>query len=116
MDRLTRHLQSMNRRVVVSGGIYGVFCLLAVLFGVAGTTMQEHNLIVLFVPLIGAFMVLPRETLPRPWPRVEDGEAADRLEMLRNDLMHVRTRATYMRFFYLGIAFLLIYVLPKLGI
>lgn len=116
MDRLTRHLQSMNRRVVASGVVYAVFCLMAVLYGVAGTTMQEQNMILLFAPLIGAFMILPRETVPRPWPRVEDGEAADRLEMLRNDLIHVRTRATYMRFFYLGIAFLLIVVLPKLGI
>lgn len=116
MERVLRHLASLNRRLVISAGIYVLFMIAAVVVGAQGTTMQDDTLFFLLVPLVGAFLVLPRSARVSPWPNAIDDDEAERLEMLRDQLGVVERRAMYMRFFYFAIGVLLLVVLPRIGI
>jgi hypothetical protein len=116
VERLLRHLASLNRRTVASAGIFVVFAIGAAVAGAQGKTMQDDTLVLLLLPLVGAFVTLPRSTSLSPWPSALDDDEAERLEMMRDQLRVVERRATTMRFFYLGIAFLLLAILPRLGV
>jgi hypothetical protein len=116
VERLLRHLAALNRRTVASAGIFVLFVIGAAVAGAQGKTMQDDTLILLLLPLVGAFVTLPRSATLSPWPTAIDEDEAERLEMMRDQLQVVERRATTIRFFYLGIAFLLLAILPRLGV
>ncbi len=116
MERVLRHLAGLNRRLVISAGLFVIFMIAAVVVGAQGTTMQDDTLFFLLVPGVASFVVLPRSARVSPWPTAEDDDEMERLEMLRDQLSVVERRAMYMRFFYFGIGFLLLVVLPRIGI
>ena len=116
MNRISKHLQSLNRRLLFSMPVYAIFAALALLFGFQGTTYQDEKLMALIGLFLAAFLVLPRNAMPRTWPNATSTDEQDALDMLRGQLLALQNRATYMRFTYLGIGFLLIVMLPLLGV
>lgn len=116
MNRLERHRQNLQRRMMASAAIYVVFAVVALVAGVRGTTFDDPVLMPIIALLLASIGVLPRSAVPRQMPTAETPEQADQLEMMRNAFLELERRATYQRFFYFAIAVLLIAVLPLLGI
>lgn len=96
--------------------VYAIFTAIALLFGFQGTTYHEVNLLALIGLYLVAFLVLPRSAMPRTWPNATSTDEQDALDMLRGQLLALQNRSTYVRFTYLGVGFLLVVMLPLLGV
>lgn len=116
MQSIEQHRQNIVRRMIGSAGIYSIFAIVAAGAGVKGTTFQDNVLLLLIVLILSSLMVLPRKTSPRRWPEPASPEQEDRLSMLQDDLRNLETRLSYMRFFYIAIAALLVVAMPLMGV
>ncbi len=116
MNSLEKHRQQIVQRMVASAGVFVIFSIVATGAGVKGTTFDDNVLLLLIGLMLGSLMILPRKTSPRRWPEPQDDEAADRLNMLQDDLKALETRLSYMRFFYITIAALLVIAMPLMGV
>lgn len=113
---LQNHRTRLVRRMMASAGLFTIFSVAAAVAGVRGSTFQDQTLLLLCLLIVASFVLLPRTTRPRAWPTATTPEAQDQLEMMRENLQALQTRATYQRFFYFAIAFLLMGALPLMGI
>lgn len=116
MNALEKHRQGLQRRMMGSAALFVVFMVVGGIAGARGTTFRDDTLLVLIVLLIASFTLLPRNAVPRNWPKAATPEQEDALEMMRENLHALQNRSTYQRFFYFAIAILLIGVLPMMGL
>ena len=87
----------------------------AVATGVSGNqTSDALGIMLLF--LASSVAVLPRSAAPRRWPTPSTHEAADRLDLARQELRDLQTRTTHLRIGYLIGALFALVLLPRLGV
>ena len=116
MERLERHLRSIQTRIGASIAIYLVFVIAAVALGIRGTTFDDDTMLLWMVPLVGAVVVLPRSTMLSRWPTPQDEDEDARIEMARNTLRALNVRVIVMRLAYLVGAAAVLALLPFLGV
>jgi len=115
MDEIRKLKQTLQRRVLGSVALYAVFFVYAVATGASGSqTSDSLGIMLLF--LASSVAVLPRSAAPRRWPTAATQEAADQLDLARQELRDLQMRTTYLRVGYLIGAFFALVLLPRLGI
>lgn len=116
MERLERHLKSIQTRIGASIVIYLVFVVAAIALGIRGGTFDDDKMLLWMVPLVGAVVVLPRSTMLSRWPTPDDEDEEMRIEMARNTLRAANGRVIVMRVGYLVGAGVVLALLPMLGV
>ena len=116
MDRIERHLRQIQTRVLSSMAVFVVFTILAVWFGVQGKTLQNESILAWMIPLVVAFLVLPRSALGVRWPEAQNDDQQARIDMVREQLRTLEVRLTMIRFAYFTVMLVVLLLLPMLGI
>ena len=114
LEKLERHHRSIQHRFLGSMAAYGAFAFAAVLFANAGRLQEDLSMLVLVVLLVASLLVLPRNTAPARWPKAEDADQSDQLDMLRDELRQLGLKATILRVVYLVITAMLLLLLPRM--
>lgn len=116
MDQLDKHRKFIRLRIVGSAIIYLVFLAMAVQLGLRGVTFRDDMMLLWIIPFVLSLVVLPRSTQPDRWPKPENAEDADKIEMVRAEMRATYQRTIVIRVAYLALAFLTIFMLGKLGV
>lgn len=116
MERIERHLRQIQTRVLTSIGVFVVFTAIAIWMGVKGTTLQNESILAWMIPLVVAFLVLPRTALGIRWPEAANDDQQARIDMVREQLRTLEVRLTMIRFGYFTVMLVALLLLPMLGV
>lgn len=114
IERIERHHRTMQQRFMGSIAAYGTFTVAAVLLASGGRLQEDLSMLVLVVLLVGSLLILPRSTAPPSWPRPQNAEDSDRLDMLREGLRQLQFQATLLRVVYLVVTAVVLLLLPRM--
>jgi len=110
-----RRIQQLRVRMVMSGVLYVGFLIATVSGGRIERVASQGELGVMLLLLLGAMLLLPRSAMPAgrvAAPRSED--EADQQFVERSRLRYLTRIAMFIRLFYLAIALIVLFVVPRL--